>query len=174
MVRLIKEDRDPRMVKFRIDHHNAWDNGRVLHSYERDTLENAEEKARQASIDDPNDIYYVHFDDIMDPRSDYSWYRGKRYTYDDPELDQIVTDVNNYYGDKYGQRLESKSRRNHGKKLKEDVYRIVYDYTDEEGYESRDIEEEFEGTWSELQDYIKQMRRNGCYHIDANCISDDY
>ena len=53
------------------------------------------------------------------------------------------------------------------RKLKEDVYRIVYDYTDEEGYESRDIKEEFEGTWSELQDYIKQMRRNGCYHIDA-------
>ena len=59
------------------------------------------------------------------------------------------------------------------RKLKEDVYRIVYDYTDEEGYESRDIEEEFEGTWSELQDYIKQMRRNGCYHIDASFLYDD-
>jgi hypothetical protein len=171
---LVKENQVPRKVKFRIDRHNAWDNGRILHSYEVDTLENAEEKARQASLENPNDIFYVHLDNIMNPTTEWSWYRGEKYTGNEPEYRQIVKDVNNYYGDKYGQRLESKSRRNRGKKLKEDVYRIVYDYTDEEGYESRDIEEEFEGTWSELQDYIKQMRRNGCYHIDANCISDDY
>ena len=64
---------------------------------------------------------------------------------------------------------ESVNRR----KLKESLYSIVYDYDNE--YETeRNCREEFEGTWSELQDYIKQMREQGCYNIDANEIDDGY
>lgn len=48
-------------------------------------------------------------------------------------------------------------------------YEIVYDYEDE-----RNIREDYCGSWSELQDYIKQMRKNGCYHIDATCVDDDF
>lgn len=33
--------------------------------------------------------------------------------------------------------------------------------------------ETFIGTWSELQAYIKQMKRNGCYHIEATYIPTD-
>lgn len=50
------------------------------------------------------------------------------------------------------------------------MYEIIYDYTDESGYEFRNIMETFEGTWTELQDYIKQMKENGCYNIDANSL----
>lgn len=53
------------------------------------------------------------------------------------------------------------------KKLKEELYDIFYDYEDEEGYVWRDNKEEFEGDWHELQNYIKSMRRYGCYNIDA-------
>lgn len=45
------------------------------------------------------------------------------------------------------------------------MYEIIYDYDDE-----RNIVEIFEGSWSELQDYIKKMRETGCYHIDAAAI----
>lgn len=48
-----------------------------------------------------------------------------------------------------------------------ELYEIMYDYTDEGGNEEKNIREEFEGTWTELQDYIKQMRKNGCYNITA-------
>lgn len=59
------------------------------------------------------------------------------------------------------------------KKLREDVYSIIYDF-DDEWAGTGTTEEEFEGTWLELQDYIKQLKKNGCYHIDATCISDCY
>ena len=48
------------------------------------------------------------------------------------------------------------------------IYEIIYDYDDE-----RNICETFEGDWGELQDYIKTMRKQGCYNISANCISGD-
>ena len=50
------------------------------------------------------------------------------------------------------------------------MYEITYDYTDEGGYESRNITERFDGTWTELQAYIRTMRRTGCYNIEANAI----
>ena len=67
-------------------------------------------------------------------------------------------------------KLESVKR---SKKIKEDVYSIIYDF-DDEWAGTGTTEEEFEGTWLELQDYIKQLKKNGCYHIDATCISDCY
>ena len=49
-----------------------------------------------------------------------------------------------------------------------ETWEIIYDYTDEGGYESRNIRETFEGTWEEMRAYIKEMRRNGCYNIDVH------
>ena len=43
----------------------------------------AEELAKQASIDDPTDVYYVEYNDIMDSSSDIRWYKGKSYTVDE-------------------------------------------------------------------------------------------
>lgn len=40
----------------------------------------AEELAKQASIDDPTDVYYVEYNDIMDSSSNIRWYKGKSYT----------------------------------------------------------------------------------------------
>lgn len=47
------------------------------------------------------------------------------------------------------------------------MYEIVYDYEDE-----RNLVETFEGSWHELQDHIKQMRRDGCYNIVATDIKE--
>lgn len=52
------------------------------------------------------------------------------------------------------------------------MYEIIYDYTDDSGYECCNNVETFEGTWDELQAYIRDMRRNGCYNISATCIRD--
>lgn len=50
-------------------------------------------------------------------------------------------------------------------------YKIIYDYCSEDGYtDEHNLSEYFNGTWTELQDYIKQMKRNGCYNIDAIAI----
>lgn len=51
------------------------------------------------------------------------------------------------------------------------VYDIIYDYSDDYSDE-RNIRETFCGSWTELQDYIKNMRRNGCYNIYAACVDD--
>ena len=34
------------------------------------------------------------------------------------------------------------------------------------------IREEFEGTWDELQSYIKELRGYGCFNIDAAALPD--
>lgn len=52
------------------------------------------------------------------------------------------------------------------------MYEIIYDYDD--GWtEYQNNVETFEGSWSELQAYIKQMKKNGCYNISATCIRED-
>lgn len=56
--------------------------------------------------------------------------------------------------------------------INEDLYNIIYDYDDEEGNTYTD-EEMFRGSWTDLQDLIKKMKSNGCYHIDANAISEE-
>ena len=47
------------------------------------------------------------------------------------------------------------------------MYELIYDYEDE-----HNIHETLEGDWMELQDYIKRMRENGCYNIDATAIEE--
>ena len=53
-----------------------------------------------------------------------------------------------------------------------DVYEIIYDYTDNDGIGTSitDIREEFIGSWSDLQVYIKKLCETGCYNIIANSI----
>lgn len=65
-------------VQKRIARHNEFDNGHVLHNYEKMTSAEAEEKARLASIENPDDIYYVSYDDIMNPSSDIKWKNGQK------------------------------------------------------------------------------------------------
>ncbi len=55
-----------------------------------------------------------------------------------------------------------------------DTYEIMYDYTDDGGNENTNCYETFEGSWTELQEYIKQMRENGCYNITAAVIREEY
>lgn len=50
------------------------------------------------------------------------------------------------------------------------MYEIIYDFTDDCGYENRNITETFEGSWTELQNCIKSMKENGCYNIYAAAI----
>lgn len=64
----------------RIDHYGAFDNGRVLHNdWRKMSNEEAELLVKQYSENDPEGIYYVHYDNIMDPASDYVWYQGEPY-----------------------------------------------------------------------------------------------
>lgn len=51
-------------------------------------------------------------------------------------------------------------------------YEIIYDWCGEES-EERNLKETFTGNWFELQDHIKQMRKNGCYNIDATLLNQD-
>ena len=71
------------------------------------------------------------------------------------------------------QRTESIGRRSNKLKISEGVYEITYDY-DDEWSGGGTSSETFEGSWSELQDYIKQLRASGCYNIDAACVDDCY
>lgn len=62
-----------------IDHYNSFDNGKVLRNFQYMTEEQAQEAARQASIKDPTDAYYVHYDDVMNPGGDIVWVNGVAY-----------------------------------------------------------------------------------------------
>lgn len=56
--------------------------------------------------------------------------------------------------------------------LNESKYEIVYDFTDFGGDESEGVREVFEGSWDELRAYIENMKKEGCYNIEATCIDD--
>ena len=58
------------------------------------------------------------------------------------------------------------------RKLKESVYSVTYCY-DDEWSGSGCSEEDFEGSWLELQDYISRLKANGCYNINASFLYDD-
>lgn len=70
----------------RIARYGQFDNGHVLHSFERMTLPEAEKKAQLMSKNNPNDIYYVKIDDIMNPTTDVRWVNGKQYHYSEVKL----------------------------------------------------------------------------------------
>ena len=53
------------------------------------------------------------------------------------------------------------------------MYEIIYDFIDEAGNECLNLDEVFEGTWTELQEHIKAMRAKGCYNIVATDMRAD-
>ena len=83
-----KEKKTEGTAQKRIARYREFDNGHVLHNDWREMSdEEAEGLAKQASLKDPTDVYYVHYDDIMNPSSDIRWYKGKSYTID--EINEI-------------------------------------------------------------------------------------
>ena len=64
----------------RIAKYGEFDNGHVIHNdWEQLTSEEAEDLAREISIKYPDNVYYVAYDDIMNPSSDLYWKNGKSY-----------------------------------------------------------------------------------------------
>lgn len=71
---------DTKKTNVYITHYGAFDNGHVLHDSKRMTEKEAQEAARQASIKDPTDAYYVHYgDDWMNTTSGIVWVDGVPY-----------------------------------------------------------------------------------------------
>lgn len=89
----LKEAFNADTVKKRISSYKESDNGHRLFKYYDWTSDEAEEKAKQASIKDPTDVYYVKYDDIMNPCSDVRWYKGNSYLNEslDEKLDESLT-----------------------------------------------------------------------------------
>ena len=63
----------------RISSYGEFDNGHVFRDWKKMTFAEAEEEARKASIENPDDVYYVAYDNIMDSSSDYVWVNGKQF-----------------------------------------------------------------------------------------------
>lgn len=87
-------DESNKEFSYRIDYYGSWDNGHVLHSFKKATLDRAEEDAKTASIKDPKNLYYVVLDDIMNPTTGWYYYKGKAYSDSDPELNSIKRTIN--------------------------------------------------------------------------------
>lgn len=65
----------------RIARTDEFDNGRVLHGdWVKISDEEAENLAKEKSLENPGKIFYVQYDDIMNPSSDYCWVDGINYT----------------------------------------------------------------------------------------------
>lgn len=73
-------DTGDRKRKVRIARANEFDNGHVLYNYKKMTSAEAEEEARQMSIKNPDEVFYVQYDNIMTPHSDIKWKNGKKLT----------------------------------------------------------------------------------------------
>lgn len=65
----------------RIARTDEFDNGHILRGdWIKITDEEAENIAQKKSEEDPGRIYYVQYDDIMNPSSDIYWVNGISYT----------------------------------------------------------------------------------------------
>lgn len=70
---------DADKVQKRIACTTEFDNGHVFHNdYFRASSAEAEEKAKQASIENPDKVFYVKYDDVMNPSSDIKWKNGEQ------------------------------------------------------------------------------------------------
>lgn len=68
----------------RISNYDEFDNGNVIHTdWSKLSAEAAEELAKQKSIEHPDQIFYVQYDDVMEPCSDLRWVNGKSYNWSD-------------------------------------------------------------------------------------------
>jgi len=73
----------------RIVKEDSADNYHVLRNWKRMTDDEAEDAAKQASLDDPEGVYYVAYDDVMNPSSEYRWKNGvKKSIYADEDVDE--------------------------------------------------------------------------------------
>lgn len=72
----------------RIVKEGGSDNYHILRAWKQMTDDEAEEAAKQASLDDPEGVYYVAYDDVMNPSSEYRWKNGvKKSIYADEEVE---------------------------------------------------------------------------------------
>lgn len=79
MLKIITETVKSNKKKVRISRYKEFDNGHVFFDFQTMTIPDAENLAKEMSIKDPNDIYYVKIDDIMNPDTDIRWINGKSY-----------------------------------------------------------------------------------------------
>ena len=79
----INESFDVNKVAKRIARYKEFDK-HIFHSwYEELSPDKAEEMARQASLENPEDVFYVAYDDIMNPCSEYRYVNGVQYNIND-------------------------------------------------------------------------------------------
>lgn len=75
----MNESFDPDKTAKRVARYKEFDNGHVFHSWLEDkTADEVEELARLASIKNPDDVYYVQYDDVMNG-SEYRYVNGVQY-----------------------------------------------------------------------------------------------
>lgn len=68
----------------RIARYGEFDNGKVIHNdWKKLTDEEAENLAKEASIENPGNVYYVAYDNIMNPSSDLYWQNGQSYNFNE-------------------------------------------------------------------------------------------
>lgn len=78
----------------RIARTDEFDNGHILRGdWVKITDEEAENIAQKKSEEDPGRIYYVQYDDIMNPSSDIYWVNGISYTSYEDALDASRTNT---------------------------------------------------------------------------------
>ena len=76
---LVKEAFNADRVQKRIACTTEFDNGHVFHNdYFRASSAEAEEMARQKSIENPGKVFYVKYDNVMEPCSDIKWKNGQK------------------------------------------------------------------------------------------------
>lgn len=64
--------------KKRIACTTEFDNGYVMHNdWKEMSGDEAEELAKKKSLENPNKVFYVAYDDIMNPSSDIKWKNGE-------------------------------------------------------------------------------------------------
>ena len=82
----------------RISNYGEFDNGNVIHTdWSKLSDEAAEELARQKSVENPDQIFYVQYDDVMEPCSELRWINGKSYNWSDIKFSEgkpMITSVN--------------------------------------------------------------------------------
>ena len=71
------------LLQKRIARYGEFDNGNVLHGWSEMNCTEAEEIAKQESLENPNDIFYVAYNHLLDTCSDTRWIKRKAYRYTD-------------------------------------------------------------------------------------------
>lgn len=78
----LNESFNPETVPKRISYYKE-DTKHHLPSFFKWSVADSEAKAKEASIKNPNDVYYVQYDDIMNSSSDYRYVNGVQYNIND-------------------------------------------------------------------------------------------